>query len=200
MLEQEARLAEEVSDNPNITLGRVYNDLERENRKLYKLNLHEGKAHNSIERTCRFPLRILESTRIRPLPSIGPRTDATLRSMTAKFSPGCISPCGVLLFGVLMETVSSLPGWCGERSYCSLTGPQTGSDPDGSEGEMSRYVDGYTMRAVMSRRPMQTGVFGKALSSVVCCAGENGGCWGRLGVGGRGAGGGEGELVRSITL
>jgi hypothetical protein len=125
---------------------------------------------------CRLPLRILESTRIRPFPSIGPSTDATLRSMTAKFSPGCISPCGVLLFGVLIETVSSLPGLCDERSYCSLTGPHTGSDPDGSEGEMSRYADGYTMRAVTSRRPMQTGVFGKALSSVVCCAEGYCGC------------------------
>jgi hypothetical protein len=176
VFKQEARLAEEVSDNRNVTLGCVHKDFKGKDGKLCKLNLHEGKAGNSIERTCRLPLRILESTRIRPFPSIGPSTDATLRSMTAKFSPGSISPSGVLLFGVLMETVSSFPGLCDERSYCSLTGPHTGSDPDGSEGEMSRYADGYTMRAVTSKRPMQTGVFGKALSSVVCCAEGNCGC------------------------
>lgn len=110
MLQQEARLAEKVSDDRNVTLGRVYKDLERENRKLCKLSSRERRVQNIIERTCRFPLRILESTRIRPFPSMGPSTDATLRSMTAKFSPGRISPCGVFLFGVIMETVSSFPG------------------------------------------------------------------------------------------
>jgi hypothetical protein len=63
-----------------------------------------------------------------------------------------------------METVSSLPGRDG-RSYCNLTGPHTGSDLDASEGEISRHVDGYTIRAVTFRRPMETG--GKALLSVV---------------------------------
>jgi hypothetical protein len=85
-----------------------------------------------------------------------------------------------------MEIVSSLPTLCGLRSYSTRTGPHTGSEPDGSEGEISRYGDGYTMRAVTSRRPMQTGVFGKALSRVVCCI--EGSCCdgGRLG----GSGGG----------
>jgi hypothetical protein len=44
VLEQETRLAKEISDDRNVTLGRVHKDLERENRKLCKLNLHEGKA------------------------------------------------------------------------------------------------------------------------------------------------------------
>ena len=44
MLKQEARLAEEVSDDRDVALGRVYKDLERKNRKLCKLNLHEGKS------------------------------------------------------------------------------------------------------------------------------------------------------------
>ena len=76
--------------------------------------------------------------RVLDLPSVGPSADATAHSVTAEFLPGCISPCGVLLFGILVETVSSLPGWCDERSHCSLTGPHTGSDPDDSEGEIYR--------------------------------------------------------------
>ena len=44
MLKQEATLAEEVSDDSNVTLGCVYKDLKRKNRKLRKLNLHEGKG------------------------------------------------------------------------------------------------------------------------------------------------------------
>jgi hypothetical protein len=48
VLKQKARLAEEVSDYCNVTLGRVYKDLKRKNRKLCKLNSHEGKAGNSI--------------------------------------------------------------------------------------------------------------------------------------------------------
>ena len=48
MLKQEAGLAEEVSDDRDVTLGRVYKDLKWENRKLWKLNLHEGNAENSI--------------------------------------------------------------------------------------------------------------------------------------------------------
>lgn len=166
-------MAEEVSDDCNVTLGGVYKDLKRENRKLCAISSLERKGQGSKIRTCLFPLRILESSRIRPFPSMGPSTDATLFSITAKFSPGYMSPFGLLLFGVLMERVSSLPGWCGVRSYCSRTGPHTGSEPDGSDEEISRYADGYTMRAVTSRRPMQTGVFGEALSRVVCCVEEN---------------------------
>jgi len=54
---------------------------------------------------------------------------------------------------------------------------------------------------------MQTGVFGKALSRVICCAedsccsgGRVGGSGGGGGSGRAGAGEGEGELVKSITL
>jgi hypothetical protein len=51
---------------------------------------------------------------------------------------------------------------------------------------------------------MQIGVFGKALSKVICCARGNccdGGGGGSSGVGGgKGVGEGEGELVKSITL
>jgi len=78
---------------------------------------------------------------MRPFPSMGPSIDATLCSTIAKVSPGCISPSGLLLFGVCMEIVSSLPERYGVRSYCSRTGPHTGSEPDGSEGEMSRYAE-----------------------------------------------------------
>ena len=63
------------------------------------------------------------------------------------------------------------------------------------------------MRAVTSKRPMQTGVFGKALSRVVCCIEGNCCGGGRLGgscAGGSGAcagtGEGDGELVKSIML
>jgi hypothetical protein len=44
MLEQEARLAEEVSDDRNVTLGRVYNDLKGKNRKLCKIKFTRGKG------------------------------------------------------------------------------------------------------------------------------------------------------------
>lgn len=44
MLKQEATLAEEASDDSNVTLECVYKDLKRKNRKLCKLNLHEGKG------------------------------------------------------------------------------------------------------------------------------------------------------------
>jgi hypothetical protein len=51
---------------------------------------------------------------------------------------------------------------------------------------------------------MQTGVFGKALSRVRCCAGGNCCDGGTLGGGGGGkgvgVGEGEGELVKSMTL
>jgi hypothetical protein len=90
------------------------------------------------------------------------------------------------------------------RSYCNRTGPHTGSDPDGSEGEISRYADGYNIRAVTSRRPIQTGVLGEAPSRVVGNVEENCGSRGKLGSGGGGGGGGtgdgDGEVVRSITF
>jgi hypothetical protein len=43
VLKQEARLAEEVSDDRNVTLGCVYKDFKRKNRKLCKLKITRGK-------------------------------------------------------------------------------------------------------------------------------------------------------------
>lgn len=98
--------------------------------------------------------------------------------------------------------MESSPGWCGARSYCNRTGPHTGSDPDGSEGEISRYADGYNIRAVTSRRPMHTGVLGEAPSRVVGSVEENWGGRAKVGGGctGSGTGEGDGEEVKSITL
>ena len=87
------------------------------------------------------------------------------------------------------------------RSYCNRTCPHTGSELDGSEIEISRYVDGYKIRAVTSRRPMQTGVLSEALSKVIGCAeGKNCGGWGKVGGGSLGVGEGEGEEVKSVTV
>lgn len=87
------------------------------------------------------------------------------------------------------------------RSYCNRTDPQTMSELDGSEIEISRYGDGYNIRAVTSRRPMQTGVLSEALSKVIgCIEGENCGGGGKAGGGSLGAGEGEGEVVKSITV
>jgi hypothetical protein len=47
--------------------------------------MHEGKAGNSIERTFQLPLRILESTGIRPFPSIGPSPDATAKFLAGMY-------------------------------------------------------------------------------------------------------------------
>ena len=43
MLKQEARLAEEVSDDRNVALWGVYNNLKGKNRKLCKLKITRGK-------------------------------------------------------------------------------------------------------------------------------------------------------------
>lgn len=95
MIQKKATLVEIVSDNGYVSFGSVNKHLEGKNRmlRIRDMNdLHNSRRERKKKYTFGGPFRTLASSRIKPLPSMGPNEVATFCSTTPKASPAMISP------------------------------------------------------------------------------------------------------------